>query len=77
MLMVTCSTDWDTDCNVLRSIAMAGLNSNQGQLAKGDGSATMMNDVQLKEAISTHRDAKTSWMFPLEVVMQGTRNMKN
>jgi len=68
---------WNADCNVLRSLAMAGLESNQGQLARGDGSVSMSNDVQLKAAIAEHRNAKGSWFNPIEVMIQGTRKMAN
>jgi len=63
--------------NVLRSLAFTGLESNQGQLLRGDGSATTMNDVQLKDAIAKHRDAKTSWYTPIEAITQATRDMAN
>jgi len=68
---------WNADYNVLRSIAMAGLQKNQGQLAKGDGSVAMINDVQLKDAIAKHRDSKGSWSdYAVEVYIQGTRKMR-
>jgi prepilin-type N-terminal cleavage/methylation domain-containing protein len=67
---------WNTDYNVLRSIAMAGLQENQGQLARSDGSSSMINNEQLKEAIQTHVGAKSSFYFPLEHIQQGSRAMK-
>ena len=67
---------WNTDYNVLRSIAMAGLQENQGQLARSDGSAAMINNVQLKEAIQTHVGSKSSFYFPLEHVSMGSRAMR-
>ncbi|MDP7012165.1 MAG: prepilin-type N-terminal cleavage/methylation domain-containing protein [Verrucomicrobiota bacterium] len=61
--------------NVLRSLAMAGLLANQGQLARADGSTTLMNDIQLKEAISAHRTGKTAHDTPINVLSQATRDM--
>ena len=61
--------------NVLRSLAMGGLLANQGQLARADGSTSLMNDTQLKEAISTHRNAKTAHEIPLNCLTQATRDM--
>jgi prepilin-type N-terminal cleavage/methylation domain-containing protein len=61
--------------NVMRSLAMGGLLENQGQIAKADGSATLANDMQLKEALVDHRDAKTSHYIPVNVITQATRDM--
>ena len=61
--------------NVLRSLAMGGLLANQGQLARADGSTALMNDTQLKEAIVTHRNAKTAHEIPLNTLTQATRDM--
>ncbi len=66
---------WNQNRNVLRSLAMSGLLANQGQLAKGDGSTSLINDAQLKEAIAEHRNAKGSHYVPLEVLSQATRDM--
>ena len=60
----------DQKCYSVESMVMAGLNANQGQLARSDGSIGLMNDEQFKDAVRTHRDAKTSWIFPLEVLSQ-------
>jgi prepilin-type N-terminal cleavage/methylation domain-containing protein len=68
---------WNQNYNVLRSIACAGLQANQGQLCKSDGSSSMVNDVQLKEAIVEHQQTKNSHFFPVEAVKQGSRAMKN
>ena len=62
--------------NVLRSVVLGGLNANQGQLLRSDGSASAVNDAQLKEAIAAHRNAKTSWYVPLEVLTCATRDMQ-
>ena len=61
--------------NVLRSLAMAGLLANQGQLARADGSTSLMNDTQLKEALATHRNGKTAHWIPINVLSQATRDM--
>jgi len=61
--------------NVLRSLAMGGLLANQGQLARSDGSTSLVNDTQLQEAISTHRNAKTGHDVPIEAISQATRDM--
>ena len=66
---------WNQNRNVLRSLACSGLEANQGHLLKGDGSASMMNDVQLKDAIKEHADAKTSWYVAIEATTQATRDM--
>jgi prepilin-type N-terminal cleavage/methylation domain-containing protein len=63
------------DRNVLRSLAMSGLLANQGQLARSDGSTSLVNDTQLQEAIKDHRNAKTSWEVPVEAITQATRDM--
>ena len=62
--------------NVLRSIGMAGLESNQGQVAHADGSAGPSNDVGLQEKIRKHQQAKTAFWCPVEAVSTGTRRMK-
>ena len=61
--------------NVLRSLAMGGLLANQGQLARSDGSTSLMNDTQLKEALVGHRNAKTSHYIPVNSLSQATRDM--
>ena len=61
--------------NVLRSLAMGGLLANQGQLARSDGSTTLMNDTQLKEAIVGHRNAKGTHYIPVNCLSQATRDM--
>ena len=63
--------------NVLRSIGMAGLEANQGQVAHADGSAGPSNDVGLQEKIRKHQQAKTGWMFAIEAQTQPSRAMKN
>ena len=66
----------DQKCYSVESMVMAGLNASQGQLARSDGSTMLMNDEQFKEAVRTHRDAKTSWIFPLEVLSQPHQAMR-
>jgi hypothetical protein len=61
--------------NVLRSLAMGGLLANQGQLVRADGSTSLMNDTQLKEALAAHRQGKTSHEIPVNVLTQATRDM--
>jgi prepilin-type N-terminal cleavage/methylation domain-containing protein len=68
---------WNQNRNVLRSLAMSGLLANQGQLLRGDGSTSLMNDTQLKQAILDHRNAKGSHYVPIEVLTQATRDMPN
>ena len=60
----------DQKCYSVQSLVMAGLSANQGQLLRSDGSVSMINDVQLKEAVQEHRNAKTSHYLPLEVISQ-------
>ncbi len=60
----------DQKCYSVQSVVMAGLNANQGQLGRSDGSVGLSNEMLLKEAVQEHRDAKTSWIFPLEVLSQ-------
>ena len=57
-------------CYSLKSLVMEGLTADQGQLLRSDGSASLVNDVQLKQAVQEHRGAKASWIFPLEVLSQ-------
>ncbi len=61
--------------NVLRSLAMGGLLANQGQLARSDGSTSLVNDTQLQEAIAGHRNANTGHDVPIEAITQATRDM--
>ena len=68
---------WNQNYNVLRSIGMAGLESNQGQVAHADGSAGPTNDVGLQEKIRKHQQAKTGWMFAIEAQSQPSRAMSN
>ena len=60
--------------NVMRSLMMGGLNSNQGQLAMSDGSVSMANDTGLQSAIQKHGDAKTNHDVALEVLAGATRD---
>ena len=52
--------------NVHRCKMMAGLNANQGQMGLADGSAKMVNDVELADAIKTHSGLKTNHIHPIE-----------
>ena len=61
--------------NVLRSMAMGGLLANQGQLLRSDGSTSLMNDTQLKEAFVGHRNAKGTHYIPVNCLSQATRDM--
>ena len=60
--------------NIMRSLMMGGLNSNQGQLAMSDGSVSMANDTGLQGAIQKHGDAKTNHDVALEVLAGATRD---
>ena len=64
-------------CYSLKSLVMEGLTADQGQLLRSDGSASMVNDTQLKEAVQEHREAKASWIFPLEVLSQPHQSVRN
>ena len=55
--------------NVLRSLAMGGLLANQGQLARSDGSTSLVNDTQLQEAIAGHRNANIGHDVPIEAII--------
>ena len=57
--------------NVHRCKMMAGLNANQGQMGLADGSAKMVNDVELADAIKTHSGLKTSHIHPIEQLSWG------
>jgi hypothetical protein len=54
---------------------MGGLLANQGQLARSDGSTSLVNDTQLQEAIAGHRNANTGHDVPIEAITQATRDM--
>ena len=56
------------------SLAMGGLNANQGQLLMSDGSASMANDTKLASAVDKHGDAKTNHDVPLEVTTSASRD---
>ena len=60
--------------NIMRSLMMGGLNSNQGQLAMSDGSVSMANDTGLQSAIQKHGDAKTNHDVAMEVLAGATRD---
>jgi hypothetical protein len=49
---------------------MAGLNASQGQLGRSDGSVSLIEDLQFKEAVQEHRKAKTGHFHSLEVLSQ-------
>jgi len=62
--------------NIMRSLMMGGLNSNQGQLAMSDGSVSMANDTGLQSAVTKHAAAKTNHDVAIEVLAAGTRDKK-
>ena len=62
--------------NIMRSLMMGGLNSNQGQLAMSDGSVSMANDTALQSAVTKHAAAKTNHDVAIEVLAAGTRDKK-
>jgi len=66
----------DQKCYSVESMVMAGLNANQGQLLRSDGSVGMINDMRLKEAVQEHRNVKTSHYLPLEVLSQPHQAMR-
>ena len=63
--------------NVYRNLVMMGLDSNQGQLLMADGSASPINDTGLQDKFKGHASSKGQHYFPLEVVGQPERKMKN
>ena len=67
----------DQKCYSVQSVVMAGLNTSQGQLGRSDGAVGLSNDMGLKETVQEHRDAKTSWIFPLEVLSQPHQAVRN
>ncbi len=62
--------------NVSRNLVMSGLDANQGQMVRADGSVMVANDSQLQDAVKKHADSKGSHIFALEVVAQPTRERK-
>ena len=60
--------------NIMRSLMMGGLNSNQGQLAMSDGSVSMANDTALQSAVTKHAVAKTNHDVAIEVLAAATRD---
>jgi len=60
--------------NIMRSLMMGGLNSNQGQLAMSDGSVSMANDTALQSAVQKHGDAKTNHDVAIEATISATRD---
>jgi prepilin-type N-terminal cleavage/methylation domain-containing protein len=62
--------------SVHRCKMMAGLNANQGQMGLADGSAKMVNDVEIADAIKTHAGLKTNHIHPIEAVTWGMRRFK-
>ena len=63
--------------NVYRNLVMMGLDGNQGQLLMADGSASSINDTGLQDKVKGHASSKGQHYFPLEVVGQPERKMKN
>ena len=62
--------------SVHRCKMMAGLNANQGQMGLADGSAKMVNDVELADAIKTHAGLTTNHIHPIEAVTWGMKRFK-
>ena len=62
--------------NVLRSLAMAGLGGDSGNILNSTGNVRMANDSQLKAAIQDHRDAEGITHFlPVNCLTSATRDM--
>ena len=64
-------------CYSLKSLVMEGLTADQGQLLRSDGSASMVNDTQLQEAVQEHRNAHSNHYLPLEVLSQPHQAVRN
>lgn len=62
--------------SVYNSLVMTGLDSNQGQVARADGSVQMANDTQLQAAVKLHASTRGSHTVALEVVSQPSRERK-
>ena len=69
------SRDWRRN-RVRASLALNGLDSNQGQLVLSDGSAIQANNKAFHEKIINHADQATSAVFPIEVYGQATRDLE-
>ena len=67
---------WNQVRNAYRSLGMAGLQANQGQVLRSDGSASLSNDVQFAEAIDDHRGAESSHYMQVECVMSPGREIQ-
>ena len=59
--------------NVYTCLMMAGLDSNQGQIAFSDGSTAMINDTDLASALRTHTEQKGSHYLLVEVLSRPNR----
>ena len=66
---------WNQARNAYRSLGMSGLQANQGQVLRSDGSAALSNDVQFAEAIDEHRGAESSHYMQVEAVMSPGREI--
>lgn len=55
---------------VLQNLAISGLDTNQGQLMKADGSGQLSNTSSLQQAVTEHSNSKGSHIVALEVVSQ-------
>ncbi len=60
--------------SVYRNLVMLGLENNQGQLAKADGSAAQINDTGLQQSVKNHASAKGAHEVALEVISQPARS---
>ncbi|MSU43708.1 MAG: type II secretion system protein [Pedosphaera sp.] len=69
----TFAAQTNTRLNVYTSLMMAGLDSNQGQIAFSDGSTAMINDVDLASALRTHTQQKGSHYLITEVLSRPNR----
>ena len=69
---------WAMDIEMMWMPASDDLRTIRSLLSPCDpGSATMVNDTLLKEAVQEHREAKASWIFPLEVFSQPHQAVRN
>jgi len=55
---------------------MTGLDKNQGQLVRADGSGELANTATLQESVVNHAKTKGSHIVPIEVISQPELNKR-
>jgi len=61
---------------VLQNLVMTGLDKNQGQLVRADGSGELANTATLQESVVNHAKTKGSHIVPIEVISQPELNKR-